>query len=306
MDVSIIFERGVEFSNRPNAIPIEPSETTIGEVIARARSRYNVRPVLLKEKVMTGTPSVPHTDRWRLFSLDGEPNVGLAWSALMFGRGFAPAMMRHQHALAYVVGTVVYHCERLADVYSTIALNMVRISSIPGYGDAPHVSFGYQLEPYFELDALLTGARRAYDASRYLLWSAFGSTKGGVPSNFKKTLAVCSKLPPELRGILEESWCNYGERLTDYRDCIIHYTPIDFGMGSASMNKLDSGVWSVMMRIPDNPEAKSKSAFTYAKNLDALTYGWELSNEIVRIATTIMTAVQDARPQTGSLPSVPE
>ncbi len=255
--------------------------TTIGEVIAQARSKYNVRPVLLKEEVMTGTPIVPHTDRRRLFSLGGEPNVDLAWSALILGRGLAPAVMRHQHALAYVVRTVVYHCKRLAEVYSAIALDLVRISSIPGYGDAPQASYGFQLEPYFELDALLTAARRAYDTSRYVLWSAFGSNKPGVPSNFTQTLPACGKLPSELR---EKSWWNYGERLTDYRDCIIHYTPIDFGMGSATMHKLAGGVWSVMMRIPDNPETNSRSAFTFTKGLDALTYGWELSNEIVRVA----------------------
>ena len=173
MEVSIIFERGVEFSNRANAIWIEPSVNTLGEVIAQVRRKYNVRPVLLKKHLISGTPSVPHIDSWRLFTVGGEPNVDLAWSALMQGRGFAPAIMRHQHALAYVVGTVVYHCKRLADVYSTIAVNMVRISSIPGCGDARHVSFDYQPEPYFELDALLTAARRAYDASRYVLWSAF-------------------------------------------------------------------------------------------------------------------------------------
>jgi hypothetical protein len=42
--------------------------------------------------------------------------------------------------------------------------------------------------------------------------------------------------------------------LTDYRDCIIHNAPIDFGLGTGSMQKLDGGVWSVLMRIPDNPE----------------------------------------------------
>jgi hypothetical protein len=62
--------------------------------------------------------------------------------------------------------------------------------------------------------------------------------------------------------------------LTDYRDCIIHNAPIDFGLGTGSMQKLDGGVWSVLMRIPDNPEVKSRAAFTFAKGLDALTYGW--------------------------------
>jgi hypothetical protein len=83
--------------------------------------------------------------------------------------------------------------------------------------------------------------------------------------------------------------------LTDYRDCIIYNAPIDFGLGTGSMQKLDGGVWSVLMRIPDNPEVKSRAAFTFAKGLDALTYGWELTNEIVRVATAIMKVISGAR-----------
>src|SRR5262249_54940884 len=107
---------------------------------------------------------MPQTETWRLFTLEGKPDVDLAWSALLVGQGFADAIMRDQRALAYVVGAVIYHCKRIADVYSAIALklNMNWISSIPGHGDARRVSYGYQLEPQFELDALLTATRRAY------------------------------------------------------------------------------------------------------------------------------------------------
>lgn len=301
---TVIFERGLELSSRPNAIKIHPAATTLEEMIAQVYSRYKARPVMLKEQVATGTTIMPQIESWRLFDLGGVPNVDVACSALMLGRGWALPIMQFQHALAYVAAAVVYHCKRLADVYAAIALEIVRISSIQGHGDAPCISFGYQLEPYFELDALLTATRRAYDASRYLLWSVFGPNKGGIPSNFKKTIPSCSKLPSELRETLENSWQAYGERLTDYRDCIIHYAPINFGMGTASMQKLEGGVWSVLMRIPDNPEAKSQSAFTFAKGLDALSYGWELANEIVRVATAIMMAIPEARPEAASLPLV--
>jgi hypothetical protein len=302
MITTIVFERGLEYSNRPNAIQFDQPVTTVEEVIAQAKSKFNVRPVLLKEQISTGTPMVPQTESWRLFTLQGDPRVDLMWSDLAMGHAFAPEIMRHQHNLAYVVGAVVYHCKRLADVYSTITLEMVRISSILGHGDSAFVSFGSQLEPYYELDALLTATRRAYDASRYILWNIFGPKKGNVPSNFRKTLPECRKLPPELRETLEQSWQSHGEQLTEYRDCIIHYAPIDFGLGTASMEKLAGGAWSVRMRIPDNPEVKSQAKFTFAKGLDALTYGWELTNEIVCIATAVMNAVSDARTDAAPLP----
>ena len=83
--------------------------------------------------------------------------------------------------------------------------------------------------------------------------------------------------------------------MTDYRDGVIHNAPTDFGLGTGSMQKLDGGVWSVLMRIRDDPEVKSRAAFTFANGLDALTYGWELTNEIVRVATAIMKAIPGAR-----------
>jgi hypothetical protein len=302
MITKIVFERGLEYSDRPNAMKFDPPVTTVEEVITQSRSRYKVRPVLLKERISMGTLTVSQTESLRLFSLEGVPDVDVTCSDLMMGGGFAPAIMRHQHNLAYVVSAVVYHCKRLADVYSAITLDMVRISSIPGHTDSSFISFGYQLEPYVELDALLTAARRAYDASRYILWGVFGPNKGGLPSNFKKTLPECRKLTPELRETLEKSWQTYGERLTEYRDCIIHNSPIDFGLGTGSMQKLDGGVWSVLMRIPDNPEVKSQAAFTFAKGLDALTYGWELTNEIVRVTTAIMKAIPGAGAEGATLP----
>jgi hypothetical protein len=90
--------------------------------------------------------------------------------------------------------------------------------------------------------------------------------------------------------------------LTAFRDCIIHNAAIEFAIRTASMQKLDGGVWAVLMRIRDNPEAKSQSAFMFAKGLDAVAYRWELSNEIVRVATAIMMAVPDARPEAANLP----
>jgi hypothetical protein len=43
--------------------------------------------------------------------------------------------------------------------------------------------------------------------------------------------------------------------------------------------------------IPDNPEDKSKRKFRYAGKIDALTYGWEIANEIVDVASTIVNAI---------------
>jgi hypothetical protein len=304
MATVVVFERGLEYGSGPNSIRLESTATTLGQVIEQARNNYNVRPVLFREQAATDDPAIPQAERWRLFTLDGMPDVDLVWSNLLLCGGFSPPLLQQQHNLAYVVGAVVYHCKCLADCYALIARNMLQISSKPGYPDVQHSSYGYQLEPYYELDALLTAARRAYDASRYVLWTVYGPGRGHLPSNFKKTIPACKKLPQELRETLVTSWETYGEELTRYRDCITHYSPVDFALGTASMQRLPDGIWSVLMRIPDNPAAKSQAAFTFARRLDALTYGWELCNEIVRIATAIVKSLPRDSSKPASLPIV--
>lgn len=45
------------------------------------------------------------------------------------------------------------------------------------------------------------------------------------------------------------------------------------------------------LRIPDNPECRSKAKFRYDRNMDALTYGWEATNELVEMSEAIIEAV---------------
>jgi hypothetical protein len=59
---------------------------------------------------------------------------------------------------------------------------------------------------------------------------------------------------------------------------------------------LTGGIWTCSVLIPDNPEARSAKKFTYKSNIDALTYGWELANEIVDVAYELISATPDLRP----------
>ena len=98
------------------------------------------------------------------------------------------------------------------------------------------VNFSYQLEPYFEFDAAVTVARRAYDSCRYVLWRRWGPSQSSVPSSFSRTVPLCTTLDPAVRDDLIASWERYGKNLTDYRDCIQHYVPVDFGLATSFMN----------------------------------------------------------------------
>ena len=152
-------------------------------------------------------------------------------------------------------------------------------------------TFQDQSEPYYEFDALITVARRTYDALRYILWPVFGPGGGHTPSNFPKTLDSCCGLPENLQDVMSNSWSTHGVKLTAYRDCIQHYVPVSFGIDTALVERVAGDTWSVLLRIPDNPETKSQRNFVFALRLDALTYGWELANELISIAAELVAAI---------------
>ena len=192
---------------------------------------------------------------------------------------------------SYLLQNLEYHCTQLALSYAHIC---EKFSSIPPRSTSDVVMLGGNPEPYFEFESLVTTIRRTYDYFRYMLWQHFG-IGSNPPSNFCKTLRNCrERMPIQLARILEASWSKYGDEITAYRDCLIHYVPTTFNMGLCCMQKLpNEKVWSLLVRIPDNPISHSQKQFKWNQQRDALTYGWEATNEILDVATILAKTIAD-------------
>ena len=229
-----------------------------------------------------------------MLSLDGRHLLNVQLSELTVPEGLPEAtyvgLLRHAMNAQYTAGAVLYHCQELALKYAQVRNDAIRIRQrLPIEGK--FFSFQGQSAPYYEVEELITASRRAYDSLRYILWKTFGTDDRSIPSNFAKTLAACTKMPDSLRASLEASWLSFGTTMTAYRDCIQHYAPVTFGIETASLEELAGDAWSVRIRLPDNPGARSQNAFTFAAGLDALTYGWELANEVFRVATQVFASI---------------
>lgn len=194
-------------------------------------------------------------------------------------------------SLSFIMGAVLYHCKALAQWYTDQCLHYSSLSHKP---DAERVVTTPE-EPYFEFESLVTAIVRGYDTLRYPLWNKWGN-KSGCPNSFTRTLNHCETLPADLRRRLEVSNNNFLAKTKKYRDCIQHY--IDFGSTSwAMMELLKDSVWSIIVRVPDNPEARSEHLFRFHRNVDALTLGWELSTELFAIVDILLGS--------GSLSTIP-
>lgn len=190
--------------------------------------------------------------------------------------------------LTYVMGAALYHTTRMADLYCEISASS---ATLPGGAITPveHLARSHP-EPYYEFDAWLSAAIRVYDTSRYIIWDAFRGT-GSIPSTFDTVVKVANGIPDDLKQRLEQSWQTYGVRIKAYRDCIHHYSPLDFGISTARATPLSGLIWSTQLHIPDNPEARSKSNFRFDKRLDALTVAWEGTVEVVNLVSEIIEAI---------------
>jgi hypothetical protein len=246
-------------------------------------STYHVQPLLYSEAFADGTR------RTHLVLADGTL-FGLRTSCLYQRAPTVFPIFMKAYIVDYIVGALGYHCQRLAELYAEITRHF---SSIQLFQDNPEgfATFQGQPEPYYEFDAFITVARRTYDYTRYLLWYSFGQRRSSTPSSFRRTLDNCKNLPAAFAERLEKSWTRFGDKLTDYRDCIQHYIALDSRNSTAYMQRLPEGPWSMSVWLPDNPKQKSSASFTFSARIDALTYAWQLTNELVEVASIILDAV---------------
>jgi hypothetical protein len=95
---------------------------------------------------------------------------------------------------------------------------------------------------------------------------------------------------------VENVWDNRLTHAKEYRDCIQHYVAV--GAGSwAKLTHIDDLFWTMSVRIPDNPEAKAATKFTYDRDLEAMTYAWELATDLIGIAVLFIETTLLDNPQ---------
>jgi hypothetical protein len=134
---------------------------------------------------------------------------------------------------------------------------------------------------YYEVDAFLTAGRGWYETLRRLVWKHYG--KSDRPQSFSKMLNCAGVLPPDYLTTLRDSWTQHGSRLTEYRDCLMHYDPLDDGGKTAWLNRWN-GNWGVTVTLPSNAASRSRRDFGFATGPDVLSYAHTLLCHFLEVA----------------------
>jgi hypothetical protein len=181
-------------------------------------------------------------------------------------------------SLMFLLDALIYHSERLALHYVDTVADHIRF---PHHSERDWAMAAGN-EAFFEFDALVTAAIRALDSTRNLIWRAYGQN-GSVPSSLRRTIKSCQRLPDSVKERVSHIWDNRLTHAKEYRDCIQHYVAV--GSSSwAKLTRIDDLIWTLSLRIPDNPEVKAATKFTYDRGLDAMTYAWELVTDVIGLA----------------------
>lgn len=301
MPSRLLYERGVDFRRVEDGywetVAADGNPIRVASADQAIIEKAGIRPIVISEHF------APNSEIWHILSRDGRKlyDPGF-WRFQSHGKTFEASW-----ALEYPFEAFHYHVVQLALRYSVV-VSRYATDIQRGFPSEPRANFGSRdtLWTYFEFDAAISEARRTYDALKHLIWCTYGPIEKNsqtTDNTFKQVLSQCASLPEELRTTLTTSWANTGVKLAEYRNCIQHHVPIDFGIAYANMELLDNRIWTTRFLIPDNPEARSKFAFRFSSYCDALTYVWDVYNElhvILESALAIMGSDLDAGAHTGT------
>lgn len=288
----VIFERGIEFVKEENWKCVSLSDGGHGPAMLQFALQHDIKPILLElDANLCPSPygpltvlCAPETGKAPMHSLVHE---------LCEPDKYAAIRWDDRKNMTYIVSALIYHTSALAVQYSRIINQFLWPTSGELFG-SERVVYSGNSEPYYEFDALVTAAIRALDAARKPLWHLLNAP-GSVPSSFKKTLVALEeqgKIDAVLLGRIESLRKPRCERAKEYRDCIQHYVSPGATNDFALMEQIDSNVWGVWARLPDNPEVRSASRFTFNDRIDALEYGWRVAYDVQEIVRVVLELAQ--------------
>lgn len=120
-------------------------------------------------------------------------------------------------------------------------------------------------EIYWDFETYLSAINSALDTLARIIGTAYPSP---VPVSFNK---LCAK--SELSGVVEllrHAKSKWVSRLKDYRDCFVHFTPVDHGPYLTFWQSPKG--WEIRCKLPTNPNVRDMMGFRYSRRVELLKY----------------------------------
>ena len=193
--------------------------------------------------------------------------------------------------LKYLMGSMLYHCSALAQFYADECTRLVEERSMKIVrGDTPSWEKEKRIvkrleQPLYGFETLITKVIVGFETIKYPIWEKYKSGKD-KPRNFVDTVKSC-KFPTAIGKRIQYTTENCYLPAKQIRQCVQH----NMDIGSSSWCVFEKNfklLWVFMVRLPDNPQEQSASAFTFNQGLDALTVAWEYVSEFFTLTDIIL------------------
>jgi hypothetical protein len=191
-----------------------------------------------------------------------------------------PADYFEESDVRYCVLATLYHLNRLVDLYVELTQLFEKIHP-PGTATRGNTG---DSRVYYEVDAFLAAARRVYESMNKVLWKHY-RRPGGRWRSIQKAIES-GLFPAPLDEQLRVSWNSFGKRLAEYRDCMMHNYPLTDGATTCWMEWYGKR-WGMNVKLPLNPDQKSRLSFDFAKGPEALTYCHTVACHLVDICQAL-------------------
>lgn len=225
-----------------------------------------LRPLAVLQ-VPEGSPELVKVfDRIRFGPLDErEEYAEFVW----FAREY-PRVYRHHFDHAEYRLESIYRRYQQFHAAAAVQLNLARdaadasaeLSSYPEYTQSTRPN---TYAVYWDFESYLSAISSSLDVLARIVGTAY---RKQTPSSFNKFCK--SAAPDELRALFERAQQRWVRRMKEYRDCFVHYTPVDTLL-MMELRELPKH-FIVRARLPVNPQVREILGFRYSVHGDVLKY----------------------------------
>lgn len=117
---------------------------------------------------------------------------------------------------------------------------------------------------YWDFESFLSSINISLDLLARIIGTAYIEQ---TPPSFNK---LCKKNLNGPVDILKKAQSLWVAKMKDYRDCFVHYTPVDTLLGISA--ELYTNGWEIRGKLPVNPNARDILGFKYSRKVELLKY----------------------------------
>ncbi|MEW5980141.1 MAG: hypothetical protein AB1898_30470 [Acidobacteriota bacterium] len=193
-------------------------------------------------------------DRVRFELADQNEYSEFCW----FAREYPRCYRFHMDGADFRLGSVHRALTELSNHLAALAINDDRTFEFSCGNATAH-------QVYWDFESFLSEVNVALDLLARVVGPAFAQES---PPSFNK---LCKKTGDHpLLVEFRRAQTRWVQRMKDYRDCFIHYTPVDT-MLMVTLTKYPTG-WEFRAKLPNNPNVREILGFRYSRKVELLRY----------------------------------